>query len=94
MPCKVMSNVDCLTAQHYLKQGRGNYNGEKCLGCLFWEDTPADIEFKLWVCANLTLTHDYAGWLEKLRAGGTQLPYQVERRLSDYKRSHVLEARA
>lgn len=44
MPC--MAQSGCRIKSVYIGP-RGHYHGELCGGCMFWEDSPEDLEFKV-----------------------------------------------
>lgn len=45
MPCTVSGfGSSCHIFKHYC--GVAQYHGELCDGCLWWENTPEDIEFR------------------------------------------------
>jgi len=45
MPCQAQT-FDCRIKGHYISTGNPDYHGELCGGCLWWTDTPADLDFK------------------------------------------------
>lgn len=46
MPC-MGKTFNCHIRNSYIGVGNPHYHGELCMGCMFWQDSPEDLAFKV-----------------------------------------------